>query len=91
MARSGPMGKANQESCLRRFRPRLREAMRASGLNESELAEMVDMTRPAISMYLSGRRIPETVSLIRLCRALDISADYLLGLSGDPWVLGPSP
>lgn len=83
MARSGPMGKANQEACLRRFRPRLRDAMKSAGLNVTELAEAMDMTRPAISMYLSGRRIPETVSLIRLCKVLDISADYLLGLSQD--------
>lgn len=84
MARSGPMGKANQETCLRRFRPRLADVMRKNGLTAASLAEAVDMTRPAVSQYLSGTRIPETVALIRLCRTLNVSADYLLGISDDP-------
>ena len=78
------MGMTNQEPCLRLLRPRLAKRMNELDLSAGQLAEMCDMTRPAISQYLDNRRIPATLALVRLARALDCSADWLLGLSDDP-------
>jgi predicted transcriptional regulator len=78
------MGVKNQEPCLRLLRPRLAERMRERGLTVYQIAEMCDMTRPAFSQYLNGKRIPATMHLVRIDRVLDCSTDWLLGLSDDP-------
>lgn len=37
-----------------------------------------------ISNYLNGHQEPTVSSLLHLCEALDVSADFLLGMTDDP-------
>lgn len=48
-------------------------------LDTVELAEAVGQTRQCVSAWLSGIRLPQPVSLIRLARALEVPVDWLLG------------
>ena len=69
------------------FATRLRELMKERGTNQTKLSAQIleeqgqVMQRQTISQYMNGQSKPDTERLTLLCRALDISADYLLGLS----------
>jgi transcriptional regulator with XRE-family HTH domain len=67
------------------FRTRLAEAMAARGITQAELARQTGVDRSTISALLqSGTRLPNAQLAADCARALGISADWLLGLSGRP-------
>lgn len=67
------------------FRTRLGEAMAVRGITQSELARQTGVDRSTISALLQpGKRLPNAQLAADCARALGISADWLLGLSGRP-------
>lgn len=52
-----------------------------SGKTQSEFAELLGISRPTVGFYESGERIPDAITLGRIARICDVSADWLLGLS----------
>lgn len=42
------------------------------------------MHQSQLSFYLNAERVPSVESVARLARSLDVTSDYLLGLSDDP-------
>lgn len=55
--------------------------MDMKGLNGADLAREANTTEASISRYTRGIvALPTTDILIELCRALGVSADYLLGI-----------
>ena len=66
------------------FAQRLRVARAYKGWSQTELARRADLHSVQISKLERGVTQETTVSTIRaLCKALGVSADYLLGLSDD--------
>ena len=63
------------------FSDRLKQSIDDRQLTQRQLATLIGTTEVSISRYLKGKRIPSADVLYRLCKALDVSADYLLGLS----------
>lgn len=63
------------------FAQRLKELRVAEGLTQEKLAARLDYGYTAIANYESGRNEPSMQDFVRLCEALDSSADYLLGRS----------
>ena len=69
------------------FARRLREVMEKRGENASTLSAKIKreqsftLHRQSISQYMVGQSNPDTERLTAICKALDVSADYLLGLS----------
>jgi transcriptional regulator with XRE-family HTH domain len=63
---------------------RIRERRKALGLNQEELAAMLNITQSQISRYERGDNDPTADILIALSRVLHTSSDYLLGLTDDP-------
>lgn len=59
---------------------RLRHAMIEKQMDQEALAKASFVSRSEISHILCGRRVPSVAILKCLCRALDVSADYLLDL-----------
>ena len=59
---------------------RLKDARKKKGINHKSLAEMIGVYTKDISRWETGVRTPSAEYIIQLCKALDISADYLLGL-----------
>ena len=67
------------------FRTRLAEAMAARNLSQAELARQTGVDRSTISALLQpGTRMPNAQLAADSARALGVSADWLLGLSGRP-------
>lgn len=63
------------------FHKRLRRLRQEHGFTQSEIATLADVTPLTYSKYERGESIPSSVTLIKLCDALGVSADYLLGRS----------
>ncbi len=63
---------------------RLRQVMTKKGVNAEALAELIGRSERSIWRILSegGNTSDETVALI--AQALEVSSDFLLGLSDDP-------
>lgn len=53
---------------------------------QAEFAEFLGVSRPTVGFYESGERIPDAITLERIARRCNVSADWLLGLSDNPSV-----
>ena len=57
---------------------RLSEAIRQSGMKQTELAQKIGVRQQQISSYLKGITLPSLDTLSRLCTALDLDANEIL-------------
>ena len=60
---------------------RLKKVLNDRGMMQKELAKKIGVNEMAISRYIHGGRIVSVSILIDICKALNVSADYLLGLN----------
>ncbi len=75
------------------FATRLREIMKERGENQTTLADKltsqyVAIQRQTISLYMNGQSKPDTERLTAIARVLNVSADWLLGLSDERSING---
>lgn len=68
------------------FRERLNNLL--GNMSTTEFADKVDVSRQTMGFYLNGERIPDSLTLARICKACCVSSDWLLGLTNDP---NPNP
>ena len=59
---------------------RLREARRKKGLTQKELARRIYSTVHIFAKWEQNRHKPSYDYLVLLCKELDVSADWLLGI-----------
>ena len=71
----------NPTTSYPKFAERLNFAMATRYYSNLMLAEKIYMSPSAISSYRSGHRQPNFEVLRSIALALDVSTDYLLGLS----------
>ena len=69
---------------MRKFRKRLREAIEESGLTPQYIENELGVEHATVVLWLAGKRRPSIEHLSFICSLLDVSADYLLGLSDQP-------
>lgn len=76
----------NRNEILRIFRSRLTIAMRQADLSRAQLADRAGLDRSTLSQLMSedNTRLPRADTLAALAGPLQISVDWLLGLSGEP-------
>lgn len=60
------------------FGLRLREARRAAGFTQTELAGLVEVTQPTISSWELGETEPNIVKIRRLARVLNVTVGFLV-------------
>lgn len=60
---------------------RINEALAIRDVKQKDLAKFLEVTDNTISYFVSGKRTPNTEQIIEIAKFLDVSADYLLGLS----------
>ncbi len=60
---------------------RLRESIKNATLTQKEIAKAVNVSPQTISKYMKLDIFPALDTLAKLCKVLDVSADYILGLS----------
>ena len=63
------------------IRARLIEAIKLSGKTQTEIAKKACITSASLSDYIHKGKLPTLETFARLCDALDVSADEILGLS----------
>ncbi len=60
------------------LKDRIAFVRKAAGLSQEQLGELLGVTRQAVSKWESGQATPDAVTVARLCRALHVSADFVL-------------
>lgn len=62
---------------------RLNKALSSKGMKQIYLARITGLTAPTICAYVNGSRTPRADHIVVICNALDISADWLLGMENE--------
>ena len=65
------------------FEERLRECRAEKGLTQAQLAARLSVTQSTVGKYERGALQPNLEMLVQLCKVLEVSADYLLGINDE--------
>jgi len=63
---------------------RIREIRQLRGYSQQELASKIGIAMNSLYHYEKNRKMPSAEVLANIAKALNVSADYLLGLSDNP-------
>jgi len=66
---------------LKEIQARMRECIKASGWQQKELAEEIGVSPQTVSKYMTHDIFPALDTFSKICKVLDVSSDYILGLS----------
>ena len=67
------------------LKERIFQARKAKGLSQEDLAEVIGVSRQAVSKWETGEAMPDMEKLIALCHALELDMEYLaLGKEPSP-------
>ena len=64
-----------------KFKERFNEILNSCGKNQVDIAKAANVSKQCISDYKAGKSVPSIETLFLICEYLDVSADYILGLS----------
>ena len=59
---------------------KLKIILKDKNISQSQLAKDLNLSQSVVNNYCTGKREPSIEVLITICKFLNISADYLLGL-----------
>ncbi len=62
------------------FVKRLNETLKLNKMSQNELARRIGMSQSVVNNYCTGKHQPPIDILILICKELNESADYLIGL-----------
>lgn len=65
------------------FSQRLNEAIKASCTNNAALARRTGASGCSVYGWRRGKNMPDGYNVAQLCRALGVSADWLLGIDNE--------
>lgn len=71
----------NNETDLKSIGERIKKARKSLNMTQDELAAKLYCKREVVSYYESGSRDIKTDTLVKLSKILNVSVDYLLGIS----------
>ena len=60
------------------FSEKILKLRRMRGLSQDETAELIGVSRQALSRWETGTALPDASNIAKICRVFDVSADYLL-------------
>ncbi len=66
---------------VEQIRPKIQEAIKQSGMTQTEIARKLNIYQSAVQQYLSGRAMPALDTLANLCILLDLDANDILCIS----------
>ena len=69
------MGMENQM-----IKQRLSEELQNSGLTTVEIAKRIGVSPEMITQYRTTKKLPKLDTFARLCKELDLDANYILGI-----------
>lgn len=62
------------------IKQRLIEEIKNSGLSTIKIAKKIGVSPEMITQYCTTKKLPKLDTFAKLCRELDIDANYVLGL-----------
>ena len=66
-----------------KFTERFNELIKTCGKTQVQIAKEIRVSKQCVSDYKSGKSLPSLQTLYLICKALDTTSDYLLGLSDE--------
>ena len=66
---------------------RLQDARKAKNLTQQEVADAIGITRISYARYEGGLREPDLSTLVNLANLYEVTTDYLLGRTDDPFIV----
>ncbi|MFI3129242.1 MAG: helix-turn-helix transcriptional regulator [Bacillota bacterium] len=65
---------------MNKFAERLKEVLNVKGISQNKFAKTLEVGQKTVNNWCLGLREPSFDMLITICKELEESADYLLGL-----------
>lgn len=65
------------------IKSRLREELKSCPLSKVEIAKRVGVTPEMVTQYMTTKKLPKLDTFAKLCKELDLSAEYILGIRED--------
>ncbi len=65
------------------FQSRIAEAIKMSDFTQKELAKKLNISESNITNWKKGDNLPSLVMLFNICKILNVTSDYLLGLEDE--------
>ncbi|MCH5162260.1 MAG: helix-turn-helix transcriptional regulator [Clostridiales bacterium] len=65
------------------IKKRLAEEIENSGLRPVEIAKRIGVSPEMVTQYKTTKKLPKLDTFAKLCKALDIDANYILGVESD--------
>ena len=62
------------------IKKRLGEEIKNSGLTTTEIAKRIGVSPEMITQYRTTKKLPKLDTFAKLCKELDLNANYLLGI-----------
>ncbi len=66
---------------LEQIQIRLRDCIKRSAISQKEIAKAIGVSPQTVSKYMKLNIFPALDALAKLCKILDVSADYILCLT----------
>lgn len=66
---------------LKDIQARLRESILRSGIPQRDIARQIGVSPQTVSKYMKRDVFPALDTFAKLCAALDVKSDYILGIS----------
>lgn len=63
------------------IKERLNEELKNCGLTTIEIAKRVGVSPEMITQYRTTKKLPKLDTFARLCKELDLDANYILGIT----------
>lgn len=62
------------------IKKRLKEEIKNSHMTTVQIAKIIGVSPEMITQYITTKKLPKLDTFAKLCKALDLSANYILGL-----------
>ena len=64
-----------------RIGEKIRRLRIQKGMSQARVREALSVSQDTISLWETGKSLPDIETLVRICAIFDVTSDYLLGLS----------
>ena len=62
------------------IKERLKNELKSTNMTTVDIAKKVGVSPEMITQYMTTKKLPKLDTFAKLCKELDLSADYILGL-----------
>ena len=64
-----------------RIGEKIRRLRIQKGMSQARLGETLSVSQDTVSLWETGKSLPDIETPVRICAIFDVTSDYLLGLS----------